>query len=154
MMKQDCLPSLANRRRMTAWMLFGVVVLAVIAIKSFNDGWFEPKTPLALNGEPALVFFNLGRGCECQMTVIRSAEAQLAAWPVALEDRIHIIRVDFSRRPDLARQYDIARAPALVLLDSNGEVVWKQDVGLSDDAPLDLEQAKDQVELLLSEESQ
>ena len=74
---------------MVALILFGVVVMAVLAIKSFNDGWFEPQTPLELNGQPALVFFTLGRGCECQMSVIRSAEAQLAAWPVA------------HRRPDI-----------------------------------------------------
>jgi xanthine dehydrogenase accessory factor len=40
-----------------------------------------------------------------------------------------VIVVDFSHRPDLARQYDVARTPALVLLDAAGEVVWKQDVG-------------------------
>jgi hypothetical protein len=85
-------------------MIFGVVVLAVITIKSFNESWFEPQTPLALNNQPALVFFTLGRGCECQMRIIRNAEAQLAAWSVALEERIPILRVDFSRRPDLVRQ--------------------------------------------------
>jgi len=146
--------SLAVRRRIMAWMLFGVVVLAVLAIKSFNDGWFEPKIPLELNGQPALVFFTLGRGCDCQMTVIRSAEAQLASWKIPDETGVLLLRVDFSRRPDLARQYSVARAPALVLLDGLGQVVWKQDLGLSDEAPLDLEQAKDQVELLLSEEAQ
>ncbi|OGO64548.1 MAG: hypothetical protein A2029_15980 [Chloroflexi bacterium RBG_19FT_COMBO_47_9] len=149
MVKPDRLPSLANRRRMIAWMLFGVVVMAVISIKSFNDGWFEPKTPLALNGEPALVFLTLGRGCECQMKVVRSAEAQLASWSVTLDGQISVFRVDFSRRPDLARQFDIARAPALVLLDSNGEVVWKQDVGLSDEAPLDLASANLQIESII-----
>jgi len=141
--------SLAVRRRIMAWMLFGVVVLAVLAIKSFNDGWFEPKIPLELNGQPALVFFTLGRGCDCQMTVIRSAEAQLASWKIPDETGVLLLRVDFSRRPDLARQYSVARAPALVLLDGLGQVVWKQDLGLSDEAPLDLEQAKDQVDTLV-----
>jgi hypothetical protein len=130
--------SLADRRHMMVLVLFGVIVLAVMTIKSINDGWFEPQTPLALNGQPALVFFSLGRGCECQMTVIRNAEAQLAAWSVAMEEQISILRVDFSRRPDLVSQYNVARAPALVLLDAQGQVVWKQDVGLSDEAPLDL----------------
>ena len=146
-------PSLADRRRMGMLFLLGVVVMAVLAIKSFNDGWFEPQTPLALNGQPALVFFTLGRGCECQMVVMRSAEAQMAAWPVMIDGVMPVLRVDFSRRPDLANQYDVARAPALVLLDSLGQVVWKQDVGLSDDAPLDLVQAQNQVETLLLSET-
>ena len=127
--------------------------MAVVAIKSFNDGWFEPQTPLALNGQPALVFFTLGRGCECQMKVVRAAETQMAAWPVMIDGVMPVLRVDFSRRPDLANQYDVARAPALVLLDSLGQVVWKQDVGLSDDAPLDLVQAQNQVETLLLSET-
>jgi len=61
---------------------------------------------------------------------------------------LHVIRVDFDRRPDLARQYGVARAPALVLLDSQGQVVWKQDVGLSDKVPLDLNQVEVQIEVL------
>jgi len=152
-MKADHSLSLVNRRRIIAWMLFSVVVLAVISIKSFNDGWFEPKTPLVFNGEPALVFFTLGSGCECQMKVVRNAEAQLASWHIAQNEVIPILQVDFSRRPDLVRQYNVARAPALVLLDAAGEVAWKQDLGLSDEAPLDLLQAKIQVEELLSEET-
>jgi len=88
------------------------------------------------------------------MTVIANAEAQIAAWDVPGETGLLVLRVDFSRWPDLARQYGVARAPALVLLDAQGQVFWKQDVGLSDEAPLDLEQAKDQVEALLSEEAQ
>ncbi len=141
--------SFTDRKRVGALILFGTLVLALLAIKSFNDGWFEPQTSLALNGQPALVFFTLGRGCECQMVVIRGAEAQLAAWPVALAEQIPILRVDFSRRPDLVRQYNVARAPALVLLNETGQVVWKQDLGLSDEAPLDLIQAQSQVEALI-----
>ena len=145
---------LTERKRMRVLLLFGVLVMAVLAIKSFNDGWFEPKMPLELNGQPALIFFILGRGCECQMRVVGAAEAQLATWKLAQNETIPILRVDFSRRPDLVRKYGVARAPALVLLDAAGEVAWKQDLGLNDDAPLDLEQAKDQVEALLYEEAQ
>jgi hypothetical protein len=153
MKKPGRLPSLVDRRRIFAWMLFGVAVLAVICIKSFNDGWFEPKTPLPLNGEPALVFFTIRSGCECQMKVMRSAEAQLAAWAVTINGQISIFRVDFSRRPDLVRQYDVGRAPALVLLNSQGRAVWKQDVGLSDEAPLDLIRAQNQIEVLISDDA-
>jgi len=145
MMNPDRSLTLAYRRRIITWILFGVVVLAVIAIKSLNDGWFEPQIPLEVNGQPALVFFMLGRGCDCQMTVIRSAEAQLAAWKVPDESGVPVLRVDFSRRPDLARQYGVARAPALVLLDHLGQVVWTQDVGMSDEAPLDLVAAEVQI---------
>jgi len=149
--KTDRTYLLTERKRMRVLLLFGVLVMAVLAIKSFNDGWFEPKTPLELDGQPSLVFFTLGRGCECQMKVVHNAEGQLAAWRVTQTSDIPILRVDFSRRPGLARQYGVARAPALVLLDVQGQVVWKQDVGLSDDAPLDLTQAQSQIEMLISD---
>jgi len=152
-MKTNRTLSLADRRRVMALILLGVVVMAMLAIKSFNDGWFEPQTSLELKSQPALVFFTLGRGCECQMLVIRNAETQLAAWPVAMEEQISILRVDFSRRPDLVSQYNVARAPALVLLDAAGEVVWKQDLGLSDEAPLDLIQAQSMVEELIFDDA-
>jgi hypothetical protein len=144
-MKPDRALSLADRRRAAALILFGALVMAVIAIKSFNDGWFEPRLPLPLDGKPALILFMLGRGCECQISVVHNAEAQLAAWKVPDEIDVPVLRVDFSRRPDLAQQYGVARAPALVLLDSHGQVIWKQDVGLSDEAPLDLAAAEAQI---------
>jgi len=61
---------------------------------------------------------------------------------------VQLLRVDFERRSDLASQFGVARAPALVLLDTDGRIVWKQDEGLSDEAPLDLEQVRIQVEAL------
>jgi hypothetical protein len=101
---------------------------------------------------------NLSRGRSFALSLafaigFRNAEAQLSAWSLAEEDSLPILRVDFSRRPDLAQQYGVNRAPALLLLDALGQVVWKQDVGLSDEAPLDLEQANAQLEALLSKEA-
>lgn len=83
------------------------------------------------------------------MLVIRNAEAQLAGWSIAVSNQVPVIRVDFYRRSDLAAQYKVARPPALVLLDASGKVVWKQDLGLSDEAPLDLDQAQSEVEALI-----
>jgi hypothetical protein len=139
----------AARRQARGWVLFGALLVGFILVKSFHDGWFEPRTPLPLDGKPALVFFTLGAGCECQMSVVRAAEAQLDGWDVPAETGIPLLRVDFSRRPDLAKQYRIIRAPALALLDADGQVVWKQDLGRSDTQPLDLAEAARQMETLL-----
>ena len=139
-------------KRAPRWWALLVLVglfLGPLALKAVQGGWFAPRPPLELRGQPALVFFTLSHGCECQLTVVLSAEAQLAAWPVALEGQIPILRVAFDRRPDLVRQYGVARAPAVVLLDNSGQVVWRQDVGLSDDAPLDLDQAEIWIETLV-----
>jgi hypothetical protein len=134
--------------RWWALLVLAALFLGPMVLKAVQEGWFAPSPPLELNSQPALVFFTLSRGCECQMTVVQSAEAQLAAWELPADLGLNVIRVDINRRPDLARQYGVARAPGLVLLDSQGQVVWKQDVGLSDEAPLDLNQVERQLETL------
>ena len=128
----------------TLWILFLTALGLTLGLKAVTEGWFAARAPLPLNGEPALIFFTLSKGCECQMTVVRAAEAQLADWvsPLALH------RVDFDCRRDLAKGFGVARAPALVLVNAEGQVVWRQDEGLSDESPLDLNQAECQVETL------
>jgi len=117
--------------------LFGLIA-ATLVIKGTAMGWFSHNQPLALNGQPALLFFTIARGCDCQMKVVQNAEAQLAAWQIPATLGLNVIQIDLNRRHDLARQHQVARAPALVLLDTAGQVVWKQDEGLSDEQPLDL----------------
>lgn len=140
---------MTDRQRICVLTLSGVLVLGVLAIKSFSNSWFENRPPLELNGRPALVFFTLLEGCECEMSVVSAAETQLSDWSLSQTGGIPLLRVDFRQRPDLAQQYGVARAPALVMLDGSGQVAWKQDVGLCDDAPLDLAQVEVQVRKLL-----
>lgn len=148
-MKPEQVLTRTGRQRGFVLVLFGVLVLAVLAVKASSDGWFDPRTSLGTNNQPALVFFTLAEGCDCEMSVVTAAEAQLTGWSLLQAGEAALLRVDFRRRPDLARQYGVARAPALVLLDASGQVVWKQDLGLSDDAPLDLVQAEAQTRQLL-----
>jgi hypothetical protein len=130
--------------------VFGVLLAAVGFGKMINEGVFEANKPLDLDGKPALVFFMLNRGCECQLVVVEAAESQLADWSLPEQEGLPIHRVDFERRRDLAKTYGVVRAPALVLLDSSGEITWKQDLALSDESPLDLEEAARQVQALLN----
>jgi hypothetical protein len=127
------------------------LAVGTLALKAAQDGWLSARPPLEVDGQPALIFFTLDRGCECQMQVVHRAETQLAAWQVPTALGLNVIHVDFYRRPDLAEHYAVARAPALVLLDNHGEVVWKQDLALSDVAPLDLSQAQWQIEALVAD---
>jgi hypothetical protein len=142
--------NLTTRRRWMVLMVLGALLLVVLAIKSVNREWFVPKTPIEVTGQPVLVFFSLAEGCECQMSVVQRAEAQLADWPCLQTGVFSLQRVDYDRRPELVRLYHVARAPAQVLLDASGVVVWTQDLGVSDKAPLDLEMAQRQIEDLVS----
>jgi len=51
----------------------------------------------------------------------------------------------------LARQYEVIRAPSLILLDSDGKIVWRQDESASDESPLDIIQAKYQIDTFLEQ---
>lgn len=138
-------PSPTGRGTQTIWLLFLAAIALTLGLKAVSEGWFAVREPLPINGQPALVFFTLSKGCECQMTVVRAAEAQLAEW----DSPLPLLRVDFDRRRDLAKQFGVVRAPALVLVNAEGQAVWKQDEGLSDESPLNLEQAEIQAESLV-----
>jgi hypothetical protein len=135
-------PSPSGRGGAILWLFFLSVLALTVGLKAVQQGWFDPRPPLELDGEPALLFFNKSRGCECELFVYNNANAQINAWNAP----VRVIHIDLERRPDLAQQYGVIRAPALILLDAEGQVIWEQDESLSDKAPLDLEQVEVQVE--------
>jgi hypothetical protein len=135
-------PASRNTRQRIGLATFAVILAVVLLAKLFYNGWLDPRTSLELDGGPALIFFTLSRGCECQMVVVEAAEAQLANWDTPAETGLEVIQLDFERRSNLAHRFKVVRAPALVLVDAAGQVVWKQDLGLSDEAPLDLASAE------------
>jgi len=147
------LPAIRMVKRPILLAVWIILVVATLGIKAISMGWFAHRQPLVLNGQPALLFFTISRGCDCQMMVVHNAEAQLTAWQLPANLGLSVIRLDFNRRLDLAKQYRVARAPALVLLDTARRVIWKQDEGLSDEAPLDLIQAQSHIEVLISDDT-
>jgi hypothetical protein len=138
-----------SRLRILIFLFFILAVGAVLGIKAVQQGWFLPRPQLALNDQPALLFFTLSDGCECQMTIIRRAATQVAFWELPDHLAINIIRIEYDLQPKIARYYDVARAPALVLVDAEGDLIWMQDVGLSDAMPLDLVEAEAQINALI-----
>jgi hypothetical protein len=132
--------------RKVLWIIFLGALALTFGLKAAQLGWFTPHPPLKLDGTPALLFFNKSRGCECELLIYNNAETQMDSWNAS----VHVIRIDLDRRPDLARQYEVIRAPTLVLLNAEGQIAWRQDEGLSDESPLDLDQAKNRVESLIS----
>ena len=130
--------------RKVFWIFFLTALTVTLGLKVVQTGWFAPRPPLEFDGKPVLLFFNKARGCECELLVYNNAQAQMDVWQAP----VRIINIDSDRRPDLARQYKVLRAPTLILLDAEGQTVWKQVESLSDEAPLDLNQAERQIEAL------
>ena len=120
----------------------------ILGVKAVQLGWFIPKPPLVLNNQPALLFFNNDRGCECALSVYRNANAQLSAWPEENHAGIPIIPINIERRLDLAQEYQVIRAPALLLLDYTGQIFWRQDEVITDEFPFDLKLLESQIEIL------
>jgi hypothetical protein len=140
-----------NRYQRVGLTLFVVILAGVVLLKLVYSGWFDGRSPLDPQGQPTLLFFTLSRGCQCQMDVVQAAEAQLANWDVPSTTGIVMLKLDFSRHSCLAHQYKIASAPALLLLNGAGNVVWKQDLGLCDAAPLDLLSAEKNIRDVIAE---
>jgi hypothetical protein len=90
------------KRNGIAGLIFLIVVALILGAKAVQLGWFTPKPPLVLKGQPALLFFNNDRGCECALFVYRQADAQLSVWPEENHGGIPIIPINLERRPDLA----------------------------------------------------
>ena len=82
------------------------------------------------------------------MVVSNNANDQIASWSEETRQEIPVFKIDIERRPDLAEQYDIFRVPALLLLDSQGQLMWKQDYSINDDLPLDLNQFELEIKFL------
>lgn len=138
--------------RLAVLLVLVALVMGVLGVKAVREGWFTVPPLPELDDQPALLFFTLSDGCDCQMRVIRRGATQIAFWEPAEDLRINILWIDFDERPDLAEYYNVDRAPALVLLDHNGEVFWMVDEPQSDGKPFDMLEVEEQVASLLARE--
>jgi len=136
--------------RLAVLLVLVALITGVLGVKAVREGWFTVPPSLELDDQPALLFFTLSDGCDCQMRIIRRAATQIAFWEPSENLRINILWIDFDERPDLAEYYKVDRAPALVLLDRNGEVIWMVDEPQSDGMPFDMLEVEEQVALLLA----
>jgi len=93
------------RTRRYGLLAFLVLVLAILAYKTYDEGWFLPRTPLDLGNKPALLFFNRHKGCDCALVVYNAAARQIREWPEAQRSGLKIITIDLDRRPDLGMQF-------------------------------------------------
>ena len=128
----------SNNLRLIILFLIFSLVLIVLAIKGFAEGWFEPHYPLVLKEQPAILFFNRQKGCECALVVYRAAANQVRDWSEKDRQGVQLIQIDLDRRPDLGAQFSVIRAPSLLLLDRTGKTIYIQDEVVTDSMPLNL----------------
>ncbi len=85
--------------------------------------------------------------------LIQNAETQIENWPVSARAGVPIHRIDFEERDDLAGEYKIFRVPCLVLLDTAGEIVYRQDYPLLDGGPFKLSEFEERIRELESRDA-
>ena len=73
------------------------------------------------------------------MVVYTAAQNQISDWGEKGQYDIPIFLIDLDRRPDLGKQFNIIRVPALLIVDQEGKVIYIQKESISDTAPLDLQ---------------
>lgn len=125
--------------RCSVILLVTLLITGIMIYKAFDDGWLMSREPLDLSNAPVLLFFNRHKGCACEMAVYTAAENQVANWSDEERQGILIVRIDLDRRPDLGKQFNIVRAPAMLLVDTEGNVLFGQKDSISDTAPLDFD---------------
>lgn len=142
-----------RKRNRSSTIILGIFILGlllVIGLKAVEEGWFSPIEPLELNGKPALVLFNRYKGCECELVVYEAAEHQIENWSEIDRNGIPVYVFNLDRRSDLKKQYQIIRAPTLILVDGSGDIIIKQDEGISDFEPLDLPLFEEKIKEVLN----
>lgn len=131
------------------WLLLFVAVAVVLGVKSAKGSLVPAGPPLIMGGQPLLLFFNNEEGCECVLPLYARADEVIAAWQPDLLSQVDIRRVILDERPDLQRQYDVQRAPMLLLLDAGGQVIWREWGVASNPDVFDLAAIEEQVSLLV-----
>jgi hypothetical protein len=132
------------------WFLLAGAIVLLMGVKVARPFLLPTSLPIELNNQPALLFFNNDEGCECVIPLYQKADAVIAAWPPGQRARVPLHRIVLDERPDLQRHYAIERAPMLLLLDANGEIVWREWGVASSQNVFDLARVEAKISLLLA----
>jgi hypothetical protein len=87
---------------------------------------------------PMILFFNVEEPCECMLELAESAEQQIASWPPEQRGKLPVVHIWMNERKDLEAKYKVFRAPCLILVNAQGQVIWRQDYPLIQNGPFDL----------------
>lgn len=97
-----------------------------------------------------VLFFNDGDPCECMQELVQQADEQIERWTTDSDPGLPVVRIAMQQRTDLEAKYKIFRAPSLVLVDDQDQVVWRQDYPLMQEGPFKLHDLEDAILTLSS----
>lgn len=129
----------AQKRKAAVLGLVGLILI-VLGLKYLPAFLQAAGQQSEMSGKPVLLFFSVDEPCECMVEITQQAELQMANWPVKQQGNISVLRIAMEQRRDLEAKYKVFRAPCLVLVDAQDQVVWRQDYPLIEGGPLKLEE--------------
>ena len=129
-----------QNQRKAVIMGLGGIILILLAAKYMLGSAGLARSPLMASDRPLIVFFNEEDPCECMVELTRRAELQIKSWPEERRGGIEILYVPFRQQRDLELKYQVFRAPSLLLLDGNEQVIWRQDYPLIEGGPFKIDE--------------
>jgi hypothetical protein len=112
------------------------LTVAVLGAKAWTKGGGRAvATPTAASllseGRPVVLFFNgvYGR-CEPERREFESAERSFADVPDDLLAHFVVYRVNVEQPSELVHEYHVSFPPAVILLDADGDEVYRQEWGV------------------------
>jgi hypothetical protein len=137
----------AQKRKAVVLGLTGLVLI-VLGAKAARQLYAQLPQSLDLDSQPALLFFSLDEPCDCVKKLISEADFQINHWPEETRQGIPVLRFDLDQNRQLASQYEVVRAPSLLLLDQDGKVISRQDYPVIKNGPLDLSKFEADIKIL------
>lgn len=130
---------LQPRRKAIGYGVIGGILILVGVKIALNSSLFR-GSPLKQGNHPVILFFNIGDPCDCIRELVAQAGAQMGEWERRQNGKIQVARLAIGDNLDLEAKYNVFRAPALVLLDVNGQIAWRQDYPLIEGGPFKLQE--------------
>jgi hypothetical protein len=131
---------LSRQMKLSLRLGFVGLVLIVLGFKSLQVFLASVNPQVVANDQPVLLFFNVDDPCECMVELTQQAEQQMNQWQIERRNGVDVMRIIMDQRKDLEAQYKVFRAPCLVLIDAQGQIVWRQDYPRIEGGPFKLDE--------------
>ena len=129
-----------TQKRKAVWLGLIGLILIVLGIKYLPFLLAFAGQQSSTHDQPVILFFSVDEPCECMVELTQHAEQQMVDWPVERRGGIPVMRIAMEERKDLEAKYQVFRAPCLVLVDAQDQIVWRQDYPLIEGGPFRLEE--------------
>jgi len=125
-------------KRKAVYLGLSGLILIILGIKYTPIFLAATTQQSGVGDKPVVLFFSVDEPCDCMVELTEQAEQQMANWPVERRGGIPVVRIGMEQHKDLEAKFEVFRAPCLVLVNAQDQVVWRQDYPLIEGGPFKL----------------